>query len=430
MSHHSSKGTAEPAAHSHSSHFRLHHLARPECYRGSQRPSFYSAYARAARRYGFETGKHAGFAMRNNVVCKVLHHNKETEHEVPAESIQNGEPALEYVVPVRIGTPGVTLNLDFDTGSSDLWVWSTEVARASSYTGHHLYNPKKSKSAKHAQGTWNISYGDGSSASGEVYTDTVKVAGVTVPGQAIEVAQKLSSAFLKDGGNDGLLGLAWPSINTVKPHPVATPVGTMISKRLINPPVFTVKLGHGTESSFYSFGFIDTTVTPNPITYTPVDNSQGFWQVSSRAYVLDRKQIARSGNTAILDTGTSLCLVEDQVVEKIYGASLLFRPPPVHVDSACAAGMIDRARFSSHQGGWVYPKSAKVPEVGFAVGDRFYYVNEVDFGFGDADEGWMLGGIQSRGDLDFDIFGDVFLKSVYVVFNQGEKTVGVAQRDD
>jgi hypothetical protein len=30
----------------------------------------------------------------------------------------------------------------------------------------------------------------------------------------------------------------------------------------------------------------------------------------------------------------------------------------------------------------------------------------------------------------FDILGDVFLKSVYVVFNQGEQTVGVAQRDD
>ncbi len=42
-------------------------------------------------------------------------------------------------------------------------------------------------------------------------------------------------------------------------------------------------------------------------------------------------------------------------------------------------------------------------------------MNAKDFAFGDAGEGFTFGGIQSRGDLDFDIFGDVFLKSVYVV---------------
>jgi len=45
----------------------------------------------------------------------------------------------------------------------------------------------------------------------------------------------LSSSFLQDGGNDGLLGLAWPQINTVTPNSVATPVENMISKNLINP---------------------------------------------------------------------------------------------------------------------------------------------------------------------------------------------------
>ncbi|KAH9939961.1 acid protease [Amylocystis lapponica] len=409
-----SKATAEPATQTPSEPDKLHHLSRPERYSDGKRPSFYSAYARAARRYGFETGRYSAFAKRNNVVCKVHHHNKETEHEVPAESIQNGEPEthlLEYVVAVKIGTPGVTLNLDFDTGSSDLWVWSSEIARASSYSGHHIYNPKKSKSAKRTQGTWNISYGDGSSASGEVYSDTVSVAGVTITGQAVEVAQKLSSSFLQDGGNDGLLGLAWPAINTVQPQPVATPVENMITKSLINPPVFTVKLGHGTETSFYSFGFIDTTVTSNPIAYTPVDNSQGFWQVSSTSYSLNGQQTERSGNTAILDTGTTLCLVDDDVLESIYNK-------------------IEGAKYNSQQGGWVYPSSATIPEVSFAIGDTSYTVNAVDFAFGDAGDGYTFGGIQSRGNLDFDIFGDVFLKSVYVVFNQGEKTVGLAQRDD
>lgn len=69
---------------------KLHALARPDVYK-DKRPSFYAAYARAARRYGFEAGRYTGFAMRNNAVVKVRGDNKDTEHEVPAESIQNGE---------------------------------------------------------------------------------------------------------------------------------------------------------------------------------------------------------------------------------------------------------------------------------------------------------------------------------------------------
>ena len=89
------------------------------------------------------------------------------------------------------------------------------------------------------------------------------------------------------------------------------------------------------------------------------------------------------------------------------------------------------------------------------MGEKTYKVNAKDIAFGDAGDGFVFGGIQSRGNLDFDIFGDVFLKSVYVVceslafsllvvrefgvvaddgstrtVNQGETTVGLAQRDD
>lgn len=71
--------------------------------------------------------------------------------------------------------------------------------------------------------------------------------------------------------------------------------------------------------------------------------------------------------------------------------------------------------YDDQAGGWKYPSKATVPDVSFAIGDKLYTLNAADFGFSSADEGYTLGGIQSRGDLTFDIFGDVFLKSVYVV---------------
>ena len=54
----------------------------------------------------------------------------------------------------------------------------------SRYEGHNIYNPAKSSTAKKASGAWNISYGDGSSASGNVYAETVTVGDIAIAGQA------------------------------------------------------------------------------------------------------------------------------------------------------------------------------------------------------------------------------------------------------
>lgn len=98
--------------------------------------------------------------------------------------------------------------LDFDTGSSDLWVWSTELPKAdtSSAAGHTIFNSAKSTTFKKTNSTWKISYGDSSSASGTVGTDVVSVGGLKITGQAVELANNISSQFQQDTA-DGLLGL-------------------------------------------------------------------------------------------------------------------------------------------------------------------------------------------------------------------------------
>ena len=91
--------------------------------------------------------------------------------------------------------------------------------------------PSKSSTFKKMTGsTWKISYGDSSSASGDVGTDNVTIGGLTIKNQAIELAKKMSQQFVESTG-DGLLGLAWGSINTVVPTPVQTPVENMITQQ-------------------------------------------------------------------------------------------------------------------------------------------------------------------------------------------------------
>lgn len=94
------------------------------------------------------------------------------------------------------------------------WVFSSLLS-ATATSGHDIYDPSRSTTAVRKTGfTWSIRYGDGSGASGEVYTDTVKVGGTSVAGQAVEVASKISAQFQRDVNSDGLLGLSFNSINT------------------------------------------------------------------------------------------------------------------------------------------------------------------------------------------------------------------------
>ena len=234
------------------------------------------------------------------------------------------------------------------------------------------------------------------------------IGSLVIKNQAIELAKTLSAQFQQDS-SDGLLGLAWGSINTVTPNPVQTPVENMITESDIPKAseLFTAYLGSVKDSadpdkgqSFYTFGYIDQDALGGQTPYyTPVDNSQGFWMFDSTSAVVAGKTIQRSGNTAIADTGTTLALVDDATCKAIYDA-------------------IPGGKYDSTQQGYIFPSSTtadQLPVVSFAVGDKQFTVQKEDLGFADAGNGMVYGGIQSRGTMTFDILGDVFLKSIYAV---------------
>jgi hypothetical protein len=201
----------------------------------------------------------------------------------------------------------------------------------------------------------------------------------------------------------------------------------MILQKDITTPLFTAYLGSWRDTdeadkgaSFYTFGYIDEetmssagATSPN---YVNVDSSQGFWQIPSTSATVAGKTVTRSKNTTIMDTGTTLCLVDDTLVEAVYAA-------------------IPGAKYDQNNQGYVFPSSTsadQLPEITLAIGDQQVAFQKEDLGFADAGNGMVYGSIQSRGTMDMDIFGDAVLKAMYAIFdmNNGSPRFGWVQRKE
>lgn len=312
----------------------------------------------------------------------------------------------EYLAPVEIN--GQTFNLDFDTGSSDLWVLGSQVSASGQHT---VYDPPSGDEPVSGE-AWQISYGDGSGASGVVYSESVNIGGVTVTGQAVEVATSASSAFTS-GTNDGLVGLAFSTINTVTTNGQSTPQNTFfqnaIDQGLLSSPVLGCSLKYKAAGS-YDFGFVQSGAQ---LTYTDVDNSQGFWSFTPSGTQVGGQDISTSSSlTGIADTGTTLVLVPDDVVSGYYQGT-------------------GATQDSQNGNYYTFPCSTTLPDWSLVIGDATITVPGEYINFDAVSPGsdTCLGGIQSSSSIGINIYGDVFLKAAYVVFDatEGSPRLGFAQ---
>ncbi|KAI3393926.1 hypothetical protein diail_3488 [Diaporthe ilicicola] len=311
---------------------------------------------------------------------------------------------VEYLSPVNIG--GQTLNLDFDSGSSDLWVFNTQLP-GNSTAGHTLYDPTKSKTLKMIQGSsFSISYGDGSGAAGNVGTDTVNIGGATVTNQAIEMATAVSQSFTQDTNNNGLVGLAFSKLNTVKPQQQKTFFDNAMPS--LAEPVFTADLRKASPGA-YEFGRIDASKFNGTMAWVPVNTTQGFWQFSSQMFAVGTgaPAMGQAGFQAIADTGTTLIITNPNVVSGYYSQ---------------VQGAVNDAQV----GGVTVPCNAQLPDLMLQVGDTYMArVKGADINFAQVQGNTCFGGVQAS-QSNLGIYGDIFFKSQFVAFNGGNNSLGLA----
>lgn len=227
-----------------------------------------------------------------------------------------------------------------------------------------------------------------------------------VEGQAVELATKVSSTFVSDT-SDGLVGLAFSSINTVQPEQQKTFFDN--AQDSLDSPLFAAYLPYKADGS-YDFGQIDDSKYTGSITYADVDSSQGFWEFPSTSYKVGSTTYSAAGRTGIADTGTTLVLMSDAQVAKYY---------------AKVSGAVD----DSSVGGYTFPCDATLPTLSFRVGTSAYATipaKYLNFGAADSTGETCFGSLQSVGSGTQNIYGDVFFNAYYGIFDADGPRFGFA----
>ncbi|KAI8972259.1 protease [Trametes punicea] len=316
----------------------------------------------------------------------------------------NDEGGDEYWSgPISIGTPAQKFLIDFDTGSADLWVPSVNCT--SSYCSKKdKYKPTSSSSSARKSGKFSIEYGDGSSVSGPVYTETVAVAGVTVKGQYFSPVNTISPSFGSESGNDGILGLAFPAISNLQKSPF---FNTAKSQGAVKNGVFGFKLAKS-GSELY-LGGTDTSLYTGSIEYHAVTGS-GFWQISGASISIGSQTVV-SGFQTIIDSGTTI----------IYG--------PPNAVSTFYQNIPGAQVYDSQNGLYSFPCNSTPSDVAFNWGGNNWTVSAANFNLGMVSSTQCIGAIAGQ-DLGLGsntwLLGDSFLKNVYAAFSFDTNSVGFA----
>ena len=224
----------------------------------------------------------------------------------------------QYYGEISIGSDNQSFTVVFDTGSSNLWVPSSECHLSDFACDlHHKYNHKKSSTYVANGEDFQIQYGSGA-VKGFLSTDDVTIAGLKVKQQTFAEVTNMPALPFVAYKPDGILGMAWGSISVDQ---VPTPWKNMMEQGLVTESVFAFYLsGNGTADNGgeMTLGGVDTSKYTGELIDVPLTN-ETYWE-----FALDLITVS-GGSThcsdgkcrAIADTGTSLLALPSDMAKAI-----------------------------------------------------------------------------------------------------------------
>ncbi|KAG2140974.1 aspartic peptidase domain-containing protein [Suillus bovinus] len=302
-----------------------------------------------------------------------------------------------WIGEIKAGTPPQTFTINFDTGSTDLFLPGSTCGDTCS--GQQRYDPDSSSSAQLLGKSFTVEYMDNSAATGDLYADSVSLAGFKATAQTFGVA--LNEFGFSSEIYDGLMGLAFKSISRFGANSV---FHTLVSQGAVPEPVFAFKLA-SSGSELY-VGGVNPSVYQGSFAYTPV-TKEGPWQITGDAIGINGKEIVNTFS-AIIDSGTSLILGNSPDVSQLY--------------AAVNATEIEK-------GVYALPCDT-VPTVSITLGGKSFPLSAETLIHGPVDSSGTIciGAIHGSDEVEDQwILGDVFMRNVYTVFDVGNSRVGFVE---
>lgn len=376
-------------------------------------------------------------------VSKVVRHRTVAREDFNSPKLSaRGQSTLTtdtQLISTNVTFGNQTFLVSLDTGSSDTWLIGTDfqcqdaagqniVEKGCGYGATYIPN----NSYKTIPDLYlNVTYGDGTFASGVFGNDTLTLAGVQVTNQAIGVANR--SYWNGDGFASGLMGLGYPSETSAfrdgKQSTYSSIINTIFFERNLTQPVFSMALARNSEP--YGFGgYFALGGLPNLT--DPVVNASGKLitvpmqqtNFSSPKLTYEFYVIHTDGFTYGAKSGFGALFFVDS------GSPVNYAPPH---EAAEINSLFDPPSFPSDIDGQYYvPCNATAPRVGVHIGGQTFYMQPQDLiqnaGF---ENNTCLSGYQSSSTIEGPqyVLGDVFMRNTLVVFDLGKRQLGFSARE-
>lgn len=372
-------------------------LTRPS--QGKQDPPAAAARqaGRLRRKYGISptsTSQESALKRDNNYSID----KAETPTESNSVGIDQDGSDVSYFVQASVGSTGTEVYLLCDTGAGATWVMGSDCD-STACTQHTTWTPSDSTTYKDSGEGFSIAYGTGS-VEGSLAQDSITIGSVDIT-MEFGVANTTSDDFTHFAF-DGILGLSMASGAT------DNFIDSIKSEKVLKSNIFSVDLNRaadGTNTGQLTFGGTDSAKYSGDITYTSVDSSAGgHWAVALDDMAYDGTEAGVTDKLAYLDTGTSYA----------------FGP----ADDVAALHKLIPGASSKDGVTYTAPCDSDKPIV-LVFSGVDHEISVADWLSSADTDGTCTSNIFGREAVTGAfLFGDVFLKNVYTVFDADDSRVG------